>query len=183
MKWNIRRAYWKSIDLFVERWLKLLTTTNIFFLSSNEHYQLKAISNISVRELHVLKIEVRAVVVVQLVERSLPTPEIHGSNPVIGKFYKLLTVFNLYWKDENKEKEAGRGPFLIKSKYFLFYLTKPVKKYYNRLCFSIFLQKGRLLEMNNPVLAIASILLLNFGTVIAIRRRPLVRFETQPYFL
>ena len=30
-----------------------------------------------------------AVVVVQLVERLLPTPEVHGSNPVIGKF--------LYW--------------------------------------------------------------------------------------
>ena len=27
----------------------------------------------------------RAVVVAQLVERSLPIPEVHGSNPVIGK--------------------------------------------------------------------------------------------------
>ena len=26
-----------------------------------------------------------AVVVAQLVERSLPTPDVHGSNPVIGK--------------------------------------------------------------------------------------------------
>ena len=45
-----------------------------------------------------------AVVVAQLVELSLPTTE----NPVIGKFYLLLTVL----KDENKEKEAGNGPFL-----------------------------------------------------------------------
>ena len=33
--------------------------------------------------------EYMAVVVAQLVERSLPTPEVHGSNPVIGKL--------LYW--------------------------------------------------------------------------------------
>ena len=26
-------------------------------------------------------------VVAQLVEQSLPTPEVHGSNPVIGKIY------------------------------------------------------------------------------------------------
>ena len=54
----------------------------------------------------------RAVVVAQLVERSLPMPEVRGSNPVIGKnilnIYLLSTV---YWKDENKEKEAGNGPF------------------------------------------------------------------------
>ena len=30
--------------------------------------------------------QVKAVVVAQLVERSLPTPEIHSSNPVIGGF-------------------------------------------------------------------------------------------------
>ena len=29
----------------------------------------------------------RAVVVAQLVERSLPTPEVRGSNPVIGKTF------------------------------------------------------------------------------------------------
>ena len=29
----------------------------------------------------------RAVVVAQLVEQLLPTPEVHDSNPVIGKFY------------------------------------------------------------------------------------------------
>ena len=35
-----------------------------------------------------------AEVVAQLVERSLLTPEICGSNPVIGKFYLLSTVSN-----------------------------------------------------------------------------------------
>ena len=27
------------------------------------------------------------VLVAQLVKRSLPTPEVHGSNPIIGKLY------------------------------------------------------------------------------------------------
>ena len=33
------------------------------------------------------KVKIRAVVVAQLVERSLLTPEMRSSNPVIGKFY------------------------------------------------------------------------------------------------
>ena len=33
---------------------------------------------------------VRYEVVAQLEERSLPTPEVRGSNPVIGKLYKYL---------------------------------------------------------------------------------------------
>ena len=45
----------------------------------------------------------------QCVERSLRTPEVRGSNPVIGK-YKLNVYCQLYWKDEIKEKEAGNGP-------------------------------------------------------------------------
>ena len=56
------------------------------------------------------------VVVAQLVERSLPIPEVRGSNPVIGK--KLLTII-VYCqlcieKTKNKEKEAGNGPFFLK---------------------------------------------------------------------
>ena len=63
------------------------------------------------------KIHCRAVVVAQLVERSLPIPQVWGSNPVIGK---NLFIFNncllstVYWKDKNKQKEAGNGPFLNK---------------------------------------------------------------------
>ena len=34
-----------------------------------------------------LKQQLREVVVAQLVERSLPIPEVRGSNPVIGKIY------------------------------------------------------------------------------------------------
>ena len=54
------------------------------------------------------------VVVAQLVERSLPIPEVRGSNPVIGKILYISNICLLsivYWKDENKEKEAGNGPF------------------------------------------------------------------------
>ena len=61
-----------------------------------------------------------AVVVVQLVERSLPTAEVRGSNPVIGKLlYRTFIYCQLYWKDENKEKEAENGPFLKKLRFSL----------------------------------------------------------------
>ena len=46
--------------------------------------------------------------VAQLVKQSLLTPEIHSSNPVIGKFY---------WKHDTKEKEAANG--LMTNCYFL----------------------------------------------------------------
>ena len=58
-----------------------------------------------------------AVFVGQLVERSLPLPEVRGSKPVIGKNLFMLNICLLstvYWIDENKEKEAGNGPFLKK---------------------------------------------------------------------
>ena len=52
-------------------------------------------------------------VATQLVEQLLASPEVQGSNSVIGK--KLCNVYyQLFWKDENKEKEAGIGPFLIR---------------------------------------------------------------------
>ena len=51
----------------------------------------------------------RAVVVAQLVERSLPIPEVCGSNPVTGK--NLLNLYcQLYWKDENKRKSDRKWP-------------------------------------------------------------------------
>ena len=50
----------------------------------------------------------------QLVERSLPIPEVRGSNPVIGKSLNWTFYCQLYWKDENKEKEAGKGLFFKK---------------------------------------------------------------------
>ena len=39
-----------------------------------------------------------AVVVSQLVERSLPTPEVRGSNPVIGKFNVLSAILKTVLK-------------------------------------------------------------------------------------
>ena len=54
-----------------------------------------------------------AVVVAQLVERSPPTPEIRGSNPVIGKLLSNISLLSIVLKDENK-KEAGNGPNFIR---------------------------------------------------------------------
>ena len=50
----------------------------------------------------------------KLVERSLPTPEFRGLNPVIGKVLssKLSTNCTIDRKDENKVKEAGNGPLI-----------------------------------------------------------------------
>ena len=54
-------------------------------------------------------------VVSQLLERSLPIPEVHGSNPVIGKILFIYSTF-VYCqlcieKTKIKKKEAGNGPF------------------------------------------------------------------------
>ena len=61
-----------------------------------------------------------AVVVAQLVERSLPTPEIRGSNPVIGKLlyqtFNCLSTVSCIEKTKLKKKEAGNGPFLKEKK-------------------------------------------------------------------
>ena len=38
----------------------------------------------------------------------LPTPEVFFSNPVIGQ---IPIDHQLFLKDENKEKDAGNGPF------------------------------------------------------------------------
>ena len=55
---------------------------------------------------------VRAVVMAQLVERSLLTPEIRCLNPDIGEIY----IYQLYNRnDENKEKESGNGPSFLKT--------------------------------------------------------------------
>ena len=51
------------------------------------------------------------VVMAELAEQSLPSPQVHGSIPVIGEF--LLGTFiycQLYWKDKNKEERAGNCP-------------------------------------------------------------------------
>ena len=55
--------------------------------------------------------ELWAMVVAELAERSLPTPEILGLNPDIGNILNVFICQLLSRKDENKEKEAGNGPF------------------------------------------------------------------------
>ena len=54
---------------------------------------------------------IAVMVVAQLVERPLPTPEVGGLNPVIGKIYMYC---QLYWKDENKEKRGQEWPNFLK---------------------------------------------------------------------
>ena len=53
---------------------------------------------------------VGAVVVAELVEQSLPTPEISSSNPNIGKTLSYLSIVLLNNKDNIKEKEARNCP-------------------------------------------------------------------------
>ena len=48
-----------------------------------------------------------AVVVAQLVERSLPTPEIRGSNPNIGKFDLPIVHLNRKTKIKKKRSEMS----------------------------------------------------------------------------
>ena len=57
-----------------------------------------------------------AVVVAQLVEQSLSTPEVRSSNPFIGNiFIERFTVTflpnNVYCKDEHKEKRPRKARF------------------------------------------------------------------------
>ena len=48
----------------------------------------------------------------QLVEQSVPIPEVRGLNPVIGKNYiENLFNVNCIEKMKIKKKEAGNGPF------------------------------------------------------------------------
>ena len=50
----------------------------------------------------------------QLVEQLLLIPEVRGSNQVISKNlfkFNVCLLSTVNWKDENKDKEAGNGPF------------------------------------------------------------------------
>ena len=62
----------------------------------------------------------RPVVVAQLVERLLLTPEVRSSNPVIVINLYWTFFCQLYWKGENKVKEAGFVPFLKNTLHVLF---------------------------------------------------------------
>ena len=48
-------------------------------------------------------------VVAQLVEQSLLTPEVRGSNPVIRKLY-ITIICQLYRNNKNKEKRGRERP-------------------------------------------------------------------------
>ena len=53
-----------------------------------------------------------------MVERSLPIPEVRGSNhwQIFIYIFNICLVSTVFLNDENKEKEAGNGPFLNKRK-------------------------------------------------------------------
>ena len=53
----------------------------------------------------------------QLVEWSLPIPEVCGSNPIIGKIYLYLTFIYCQLCIEKTKKEARNGLFKKKSNY------------------------------------------------------------------
>ena len=50
----------------------------------------------------------------QLTAQTLPIPEDSGSNPGIDNFYITPLLLTVCRKYENKEKEAGNGPFFLK---------------------------------------------------------------------
>ena len=52
------------------------------------------------------------VVVTQLVERSLPIPEVRGSNPVIGKYLYWTFTLSCIEKTKIKKKMPGMARFL-----------------------------------------------------------------------
>ena len=68
-------------------------------------------------------------VVAQLVERSLPTPEVRGSKPVIDEFVYLSTI-NCIVKTKIKKKEAENGVFktyIPRETYYIYgLLTRPL---------------------------------------------------------
>ena len=53
-------------------------------------------------------------VVAQLVEQLVPTPEVHGSNPIIGKIY-IERCLSIVLDSKIKEKEVGYCPLKIES--------------------------------------------------------------------
>ena len=55
----------------------------------------------------------------QLVERSLPTSEIHGSNPIIGKAYQIFLCISVNCNSE-KTKIMKKRPGMARFKNELF---------------------------------------------------------------
>ena len=51
----------------------------------------------------------------QLVEQSVPIPEVRGLNPDIGKILYITFNVNCIEKTKIKKKEAENGPFLKKN--------------------------------------------------------------------
>ena len=66
----------------------------------------------------------------ELAERSLPIPEVRGSNRVMGKISNLTYLKLTVDKTKIKKKEAGIGPFLrTANELLLTYLSAPIRFY------------------------------------------------------
>ena len=88
----------------------------VSFNSITQDYQARNTSRVQ----HILlsninKSHTRAVVGAQLVEQSLPTPEVRSSNPDIIRNY-IEHLFCVNWKDEIKKKRPGMAHFYINNK-------------------------------------------------------------------
>ena len=73
-----------------------------------------------------------AVVVAQLVERLLPTPEVRGSNLVICE---LLFIFNCIEQTKIKKKRPGMAYFFLKKNkdYVPTYISRRLQTIFTRL--------------------------------------------------
>ena len=67
-----------------------------------------------------------AVVVAQLVERLLPSPEVRGLNPIISKTIIECMLSTVYRKDKTKEKRPGMAHFLTFN--FKFKWNQPLRE-------------------------------------------------------
>ena len=65
----------------------------------------------------------------QLVECSIPIPEVHSLNPVIGKNLFILNICLLstvYCKHENKEKRGREWPIFLKKEIKLVFSVETI---------------------------------------------------------
>ena len=72
-------------------------------------------------------------VVAQLVEWSLPTLEMPGSNPVNGKLYITYLLSNVLKRQKEKKKRLGLAHFFKKKNWHTFTIFSQVVKFHQNL--------------------------------------------------
>ena len=107
----IMTYYSITVVAFKSRWSIIGYVFSPVWLVWNKFlYYIQITTYFCLVEFNPVRFETRAVVVAQLVERSLPIPEVRGSNTGIGKIYWTFVYRQLYWKDENKDKRGRKWP-------------------------------------------------------------------------